>query len=227
MFAWEDSLPVPVKQCVVVLLTLFALSFTGARAYALTAEFCLGGGYIGSESIDGYVPILHFTGSYQKAGANFLFSPWSRADFFVGAEFLRSGAVAGDERSIDYSFDVAAAIFGVRLKPVAGERWHLYVALGGLAGKAYYKADFRSRPDLDPLSSDRVSSYFVRPRLGIGAVIGLWRQWSMVIEASATKALPSMDIAAVNNNTGQIDTVRINTKGADMGGAAIGLRYAF
>jgi hypothetical protein len=215
-------------QCVVFWIAFFVLSFTQANANALTTEFCFGAGYLGPDDMAGRsLPLPSFHGSYGKGGVDFVFSPWTRADIVVGAEYAEASPY-GDHRPVDYSYDIASALLGVRYKLITRERGgHIYAALVGLAGKAYYKANFSNRPNLAPVDSNRGSASFIRPRLAVGWIISITKRLSLVVEASLTGALPSSEIAAVDKTTGQIENIPLNNGGADMGGMTYGLRYAF
>jgi len=218
-----------------MLLTFLSLSFVQSDAYALSVEVRAGAGRVGLPTKDcnggDCTPTSKADGSYQQTDLDVLFSPWKRVDTYVGVEYINADHIDQsyapyDYQRIQYSLDAYAVTFGLHIKPVVSDNWHLYAALGGVAGKAYYKADFSGQLNIVPLSDNRGSEYFVIPRIGIGAVIGICNQISIGIEAAATKSIPAFNMHVININTGQVEFRHLNDNAA-MYGFTFGLRYTF
>jgi len=213
-----------------------ALSFMHADANAMSVEVRGGHDRTAIKCSDGWCP----DDSVTRVSADIVFSPWKRADLFIGPEYAKSvtstyrssaSMVPGsswNHYSIDYSFDYTALSFGVRLKPIVRDRWHFYVALGGLIGTSSYKASFGEQNNLVSLSSDRGSSHFTTLRIGPGAVFNFTEQLGVGIELSLTPKVTAykLHIRDVNSGTGQVTEREL--KGPDeMFGVTLGLRYMF
>ncbi len=191
-----------------------------------------GNGWIGypqGDSNAGSGP-AHTSGSYDQDNVNMVFEAVRRIDFFIGPEYTRARDVTQDfggliTSTVDYSFRFAGASFGLRFKPVASRRWHLYLAAGAIAGKIHYRADF-GPTGLTPLSSNENTVRFVRPRLGFGMMIALTEKISAGAELAFTDSPPSYQVTVLNNNTGEIEQRKFSDN-AQMFGVSFGLRYAF
>lgn len=228
----------PVKQYAIFLLIFLSLIILHRDANALSIEIRAGSGTIegldgnctNSGNLDNYCNSAY--GSYKKAEVDLLFSPWKRVDLFTGIEYMNADNMtqntSGNIQPMNYSLDVAGITFGLRFKPIVSDKWHLYLMMGGLAGKAYYTADFNGQTNIVPLSSNRGSEYFIEPRVGIGAVIGLSKRLGIGIEAAITKSFPAFNMSVINNSTGQVEERRLNNGTyLNMLGMTLGLRYSF
>ena len=214
------------KQYAIFLSVFLTLFLMNPDAYALNIEVRAGAGDLGVPL--GELLKASAEGSYQKVEIDGLVSPWRRLDLFAGVEYINGDnleQLSADHAPVNYSLDAFGLAFGFRFKPFISERWQVYLALGGLAGKADYKADF-DRPDLVALDGDRGSESFIVPRLGIGAVVGLNKRFGVGIEGAFTQSIPSFNFRVLNNSTGQVEVRKVND-GAQMFGITLGLRYSF
>jgi hypothetical protein len=221
----------PAKSYAVFGLVFLTLFFLHADARAVSVEVRAGGGETNPLS-----EIATDIGDSASAGivaADIVFSAWDKADLFVGAEYAKAGrrehsSMSSDVIPVVFSWDYTAMSFGIRLKTIMRDRWYSYIALGGLAGKVNYKADFSSGYNIVSPMSDRGSSYFAAPRVGVGAVIGLSKQLGVGIEAAVTPGLTGykFDIDVMNSNTGQIEN-RTQKNRDSMAGITLGLQYTF
>lgn len=215
---------------VTALLSLFLLP---ANADALSVEVRAGAGAVGfPRTCAEHCSSEEVRGSYEKAGANAVFSPWTSLDLFVGAEYAESHELSQyfegdiDRRHMHYWLDYSAVTFGIRYKPFPKKRVNLHLMLGGLAGRANYRVDLKDQVDSISLSGYQDSAYFVRPQAGIGAVIGLSKRFGLGFEAAYTAAVPAYTITVRNTSTGQVENKRLNSD-ADMFGMTLGVRYNF
>jgi hypothetical protein len=212
-------------------LLLVALS---SNVEAASLEVRGGEGFIETFSTARYNAYLE--GSYKRADGLLLFNTGARTDLFIGAEYNSShGATQHFNRdpsptnpeanflNVPYSLRIIAASLGMRVKPIVGNNWYLYLAPGLIAGRADYNADLSALP-LVLLSSNEGVTRFTRGRLGIGTVIGLSDQLALGIETTYTQTLPGVTIWARNNITGQVEPRTINDK-AEMFGITVGLHY--
>lgn len=217
-----------------VLLLLVVLT---CKAEAASLEVRAGGGGIETFSTARYNAYVE--GSYERADGLLLFNTGERSDLFIGAEYTSSREATqhfnrypsdyanpqADFQNLPYSLRIRAASFGMRLKPIVGNKWHLYLAPGLLWGRADYSAD-RSALPLVLLSSNEGASRFIRGRLGLGAIFELSKQIALGVEAAFTQSTPEFTIWARNNITGAVEPRTINDK-AEMWGVMIGLHYNF
>lgn len=186
------------------------------EVHAASIEVNAGGGNKGNQ-------LSETGGHFGMASVTAVFPQWRRVDLFSGIEY----AISRNSKPVEYSFDIEAATFGLRVKqPTSREQVELYLALGGIAGRIHYKADFRDQTRYTALSMTEDSTYFISPRLGLGTTIGLSGQIGLGVELSITGPPPAFSVVTANHNTGQFEDLKLNY-GATMYGAVIGVRYAF
>ena len=186
------------------------------EANAADVEVHVGGGNKGNQ-------MSELGGHFGKASVTAIFPQWERVDFFFGIEY----DLSRNSKPVKYSFDVAAVSFGLRLKqPTINERIELYLALGGVAGKIFYRSDFSDQDNYTVLSKTEDNTYFISPRIGFGTNINLSKQIGLGVEVSYTGSPPAFSVVEANRNTGQIETLKLNS-GADMFGIELGVRYTF
>jgi hypothetical protein len=194
----------------------FLLLLTPVAVNAATIEIKAGGGNKDNQ-------LSETGGHFGKASITAIFPQWQRVDLFSGIEYDRSN----NGKPVKYSFDIEAASFGLRLKqPVLNRRVELYLALGGIAGKIHYKSDFSDQTSYTALSITEDSTYFISPRIGFGWSINLSKQFGLGIELAVTGPPPAFSVVTANQNTGQIEDLKLNY-GGTMYGAELGVRYTF
>ena len=217
------------RHIVYVSALLFSLP---AHAYTQSIEVRAGAGEVGfPRTCAEHCTDTEVRGSYDQADVNFVFSSWTNADLYVGAEYTSAddlhqyfeGRIYNFMR---YSLDASSAQFGIRYKLFPTKRVNLVLMVAALAGKAHYNADFSGQLNVISVSGNQTSAYFVRPRIGIGAVVRLSNGFGAGFEASFTKAFPSVNFTAVNTVSGQLESRRLNDN-ADMFGITLGFHYTF
>lgn len=223
------------KQYLIFMLASLSFIIMHTDANAFSVEIQAGGG---QTQMSGSGPLATCADcqpsmSIKKADAAIVFNTWERVDLFVGAEYVKSNTVThftmvATDYSVDYSFDYKALTYGIRIKPIVGNRWQSYLHLGGLLAKANYEAELNGQNTSFFLSSNRVSSSFSRARAGIGGVIDITKQLGVKIEAAFTPSITTYTytVKNVNSATGQIENRNVSGK-ADLFDITLGLRFTF
>ena len=205
-----------------ILFLLLIAAMSAARADAASMEVLAGGGT--AASVDSSV------GFYQVR-VNIVQALAKRLDAFAGLEYTKSGEGEQDEdypnisNHARYSFYFPAAAFGLRYKLVARETFQLYLALGGVAGKVYYRTNFTDS-DLTLLSEDHDSTYFIVPRFEVGVNYKIGERTALIAQMGVTGALPAFNAVVANKGTGTVEELKLND-GAEMFAFMLGLRYNY
>ena len=203
---------------IILLLWVLAVMGTAKEATATNGEIFSGDG--SNDSVGGTVV------SYTQERVNLVFPLMKRLDAYAGLEYTKSSVeTEGYTSPYRYSFYFPDAGFGLRLKPVARDRFQLYVALGAIVGEVFYKADF-ANSDFTLLSNDRGRTFFIAPRFGFGANFRVYRELRLCAEISVTGPIPGFNVVVANKNSGKLETLKLNND-KDMVGFMLGLRYDY
>jgi hypothetical protein len=228
-----------IRSFSIVALMFLLLSFMAAEASALSVE--MRGGYDRNATYcsDPYEWCPDDSGT--NVGLNILFSQSKSADLFIGAEYARSNTFEYSSSyynqhsklhafpfTIDYSFDYTALSFGAHFKMIVHDRWHLYMAMGGLVGTSSYKASVREQINSVSLYSDRGRFQFATLRMGPGAIFNITEQLGMGMELAVTGPITTYELKIREvSPLGNVRERNIKGPESSMLRISLGLRYTF